>query len=191
MADNTRDKLIEVSVGLIAIKGFNSTGISEILGQAKVPKGSFYHYFKSKEDLGLAVIDYYGLALREGLEKALTANSDSPLKRLRTYFDAAVSYCNLSGSNCLLGNLGQELSLQSEVMRKAIHKHYLEVEKLLANCLTEAKHQGELSENADESLLARMLFASWEGCLVRSKLEQSTQPLEDLLDLFFQQLLKP
>jgi AcrR family transcriptional regulator len=69
MADNTRDKLIGVSVELIMLKGFNNTGIAEILSKAGVPKGSFYYYFKSKEDLGLAVIDHYGKLLSSGLEE--------------------------------------------------------------------------------------------------------------------------
>lgn len=193
MADNTRDKLIEVSVQLIAIKGFNNTGIAEILGQAGVPKGSFYHYFKSKDDLGLAVIEYYGSFLRDGLDSSLNQSQGSALVRLRAYFDSvledvAQDYCRC---NCLLGNLGQELALQSDVMRLAIHKHYSAVEKRLAECLAEAKAEGELSAIADESLLARMLFAAWEGCLVRAKLEQSVQPLRDLLDLYFGKLLKP
>lgn len=192
MADNTRDKLIEISVQLITVKGFNNTGIAEILGQAGVPKGSFYHYFKSKDDLGLAVIEHYGLSLREGLDAALNNLPGSPLTRLRGYFDQVLIYVvpDYSRCNCLLGNLGQELALQSDVMRLAINKHYQAIEKRLAECLAEAKAQGELSASADESLLARMLFASWEGCLVRGKLEQSVQPLRDLLDLYFDKLLK-
>lgn len=192
MADNTRDKLIEISVQLITVKGFNNTGIAEILGQAGVPKGSFYHYFKSKDDLGLAVIEYYGLSLREGLDAALNSLPGSPLTRLRGYFDQVLAYVvpDYSRCNCLLGNLGQELALQSEVMRSAINKHYQAIEKRLAECLADAKAQGELSASADENLLARMLFASWEGCLVRGKLEQSVQPLRDLLDLYFGKLLK-
>jgi TetR/AcrR family transcriptional regulator, transcriptional repressor for nem operon len=191
MADNTRDKLIAISAQLIAIKGFNGTGIAEILSQAQVPKGSFYHFFKSKEDLGLAVIDYYGMALRTGLEAALRPSSASPLAQLRHYFNEAISYCTASGPNCLLGNLGQELALQSEVMREAILKQYLAIEQQLAACLADAKRRHEVSASADEKYLARLLFASWEGCLVRSKLEQSTDPLQDLFDLFFNTLLKP
>lgn len=192
MADSTREKLIEVSVQLIAVKGFNNTGIAEILGQAGVPKGSFYHYFKSKDDLGLAVIEQYGSSLREGLDLTLSNTRGSPLTRLRAYFDQVLVYIepDQRRCNCLLGNLGQELALQSEVMRKAIHQHYQAIEKRLAECLADAKAAGELSASADESLLARMLFASWEGCLVRAKLEGSAQPLREILDLYFGTVFK-
>lgn len=191
MADNTRDKLIDISVQLIMVKGFNNTGIAEILGQAGVPKGSFYHYFKSKEDLGLAVIDHYGRLLYEGLETALNTNQGSHLGGLRAYFDSAVAYFeeHQGHCNCLLGNLGQELALQSETLRLAIFRHYRKLEERLAQCLTEAKSAGELAPNTDTETLARVLFAAWEGSLTRAKLEKSTQPLQDLLDIYFGKLL--
>lgn len=193
MTESTRDRLIDSSVTLFAAKGFNNTGIAEILTEVGVPKGSFYHYFKSKEDLGLAVIDRYGLLLREGLTTSLQIKQGSPLTRLRSYFDDVLSYFSehFGRCNCLLGNLGQELALQSVSMREAIYRHYQGIEALIANCFIEAKAVGELAQTADEALLARQLFAAWEGCLIRAKLEQSTQPLQELLTLYFGQLLKP
>lgn len=192
MSDNTKDKLIDAAVALIAVKGFNSTGIAEILNQVNVPKGSFYHYFKSKDDLGLAVIDHYGHLLREGLATALETTQGSPLTRLRLYFDGVLVYFgeHFGRCNCLLGNLGQELALQSDAMRHAIYRHYEGVELLIADCLSEAKSSGELAPGADTHLLARQFFAAWEGCLIRAKLQQSTQPLEELLALYFGQLFK-
>ncbi|WP_062057946.1 TetR/AcrR family transcriptional regulator [Cellvibrio sp. OA-2007] len=193
MSDNTKDKLIDAAVTLFAVKGFNSTGIAEILAQVKVPKGSFYHYFKSKEDLGLAVIDHYGHILRDGLAASLATNSGSPLTQLHQYFSDVLIYFgeHFGRCNCLLGNLGQELALQSDAMRVAIYRHYQGVEAQIAACFEEAKQAGELAPTADAQLLARQLFAAWEGCLIRSKLEQTTQPLEELLKLYFGQLLKP
>lgn len=193
MADNTKDKLIDAAVSLIAVKGFNSTGIAEILAQVKVPKGSFYHYFKSKDDLGLAVIDHYGHLLCEGLATFLETTPGSPLTRLRLYFEGVLAYFgeHFGRCNCLLGNLGQELALQSDAMRHAIYRHYEGVERLIAGCLDEAKSAGELAAEADTCLLARQLFAAWEGCLIRAKLQQNTQPLEELLALYFGQWLKP
>ena len=193
MTDNTKDKLIDAAVMLFAVKGFNSTGIAEILAQVKVPKGSFYHYFKSKEDLGLAVIDHYGHMLRDGLSASLATNKGSPLTRLQGYFTDVLHYFgeHFGRCNCLLGNLGQELALQSDSMRMAIYRHYQGIEAQIAACLEEAKQVGELAPNANTQLLARQLFAAWEGCLIRAKLEQTTQPLEELLGLYFGHLLKP
>lgn len=187
MTENTRDKLIATSIQLMAIKGFNNTGIAEILAQVKVPKGSFYHYFKSKDDLGFAIIEQYGQQLRQSLSSHLETTQGSALSRLKSYFTMILEYFegNFGLCNCLLGNLGQELSMQNPGMREAIFVHYRAVENVIADCLRQAKAEGELSSTLDESVLSKMFFASWEGCLVRAKLEQSAQPLRDLIDMYF------
>lgn len=192
MTENTRDKLINTSIQLMAVKGFNNTGIAEILALAGVPKGSFYHYFKSKDDLGFAIIDHYGQMLRTGLSFSLQAVPGPALVRLRTYFDGALSYFDgdFKLCNCLLGNLGQELSMQNEAMSEAIFRHYRAIEALIAECLVQAKSEGDIDLNVDEQLVAKMLFSSWEGCLVRAKLEQSVAPLRELLDMYFKVVLK-
>ncbi|MET0357182.1 MAG: TetR family transcriptional regulator C-terminal domain-containing protein [Cellvibrio sp.] len=192
MTETTRDKLIAISIQTMAIKGFNNTGIAEILAVANVPKGSFYHYFKSKDDLGFAIIEQYGQQLRTEFEKHLDAAEGTALVRLQSYFNMILGYFegDFGLCNCLLGNLGQELSMQNPAMRKAIFAHYRVVENLIAGCLREAKAEGELSSDADEQMLAKMFFASWEGCLVRAKLEQSAQPLRDLMHLYFSLVFK-
>ena len=192
MSENTRDKLIEISIQAMSIKGFNNTGIAEILAVAKVPKGSFYHYFKSKDDLGFAIIEQYGQQLREGLVSHLETAQGSALARLQSYFTMILSYFegNFGLCNCLLGNLGQELSMQNVAMREAIFIHYRAVENIIADSLRQAKAEGELAPNLDEQILAKMFFASWEGCLVRAKLEQSAQPLRDLIYLYFSVVFK-
>lgn len=187
--ESTRERLLNAGIQLFAVKGFNHTGIAEILQSTNVPKGSFYHYFKSKEDLGLAVIDSYGQYLLDGLNSVLSVSSGSSLSRLRAYFEAAIAYfeadISLSRCNCLLGNLGQELALQSDSMRLAVLKYYLRIEARFSECLVLAQQEGELARSVDTVQLARLLFSSWEGALVRARLEQSARPLRDLLVLFF------
>ncbi|MDZ7923957.1 MAG: TetR family transcriptional regulator C-terminal domain-containing protein [Marinagarivorans sp.] len=192
MSENTRDKLIAISIEVMAIKGFNNTGIAEILAVAKVPKGSFYHYFKSKDDLGLAIIEHYGQQLRAGLNDHLATAEGSSLIRLRGYFETILTYfeSKVGSCNCLLGNLGQELSMQNAVMRDAIFVHYRALENVIADCLRQAKAEGELASHQDEQMLAKIYFASWEGCLVRARLEQSEQPLRDLIYLYFSVVFK-
>jgi TetR/AcrR family transcriptional repressor of nem operon len=192
MSKNTRDRLIAISIEAMSIKGFNNTGIAEILAVAKVPKGSFYHYFKSKDELGLAIIEHYGQQLRAGLSDHLANTKGSALERLRSYFETILAYFEgkVGSCNCLLGNLGQELSMQNAVMRDAIFVHYRALENVIADCLRQAKAEGELGSHQDEQLLAKMFFANWEGCLVRARLEQSEQPLRDLIYLYFSVIFK-
>lgn len=176
----------------MAAKGFNNTGIAEILGEVGVPKGSFYHYFKSKDELGLAIIENYGETLCKHLQDYLQTTPGKAIPRLRGYFAMLINYFenNFHDCNCLLGNLAQELAIQHPDMRKAIFSYYKTIEKLIAKCLAEAKAQGDLAADADVNMLAKVLFSSWEGCLVRAKLQQSAAPLHDLLHIYFSSILK-
>jgi len=192
MAENTRDKLIATSINIMSVKGFNNTGIAEILAQVNVPKGSFYHYFKSKDDLGFAIIDEYGQQLHQSFVKHLNEASGSALTRLKSFFMMLIAQVETDFGlcNCLLGNLGQELSMQNAQMRDAIYERYQVVEATIESVLLQAKAEGELVSPVNEKALAKMFFASWEGCLVRAKLEQSAQPLHDLMELYFSVIFK-
>lgn len=192
MSETTRDQLVATAVAIMSVKGFNNTGIAQILAEVNVPKGSFYHYFKSKDDLGLAIIDYYGQVLRLHISDYLQAASGRALVCLRSYFEALIGYfaADFSNCNCLLGNLAQELALQNPAMRKAIYSHYAAIEQVIAQCLADAKREGDLAPEVNEQRLAKVLFSSWEGCLVRAKLEQSTGPLQEFLEIYFSTVLK-
>ena len=89
MSENTRDKLIATSIQIMAVKGFNNTGIAEILTQVNVPKGSFYHYFKSKDELGFAIIDQYGQQLRQGLAAHLESARSSTTHHLPAFLPSS------------------------------------------------------------------------------------------------------
>jgi TetR/AcrR family transcriptional regulator, transcriptional repressor for nem operon len=80
---DTRSEIIRIGTDLISRQGFNATGIDAVLREAKIPKGSFYHYFKSKEDFGLAVIDHFAERYDQRLETFLNDEEVAPLNRIR------------------------------------------------------------------------------------------------------------
>lgn len=190
MKEDTREKLLTVALGLIQVQGFNNTGIGQILKEAGVPKGSFYHYFPSKDDLGYALIEVYSQGLFEHVNAYLTGFSGPALLALRSFFENLVSVFKLEMAhcNCLLGNLGQELAGQHEGFRIAVRRHFVEVERLLTEKFEQAKQEGDLNPNADSQMLAQMLFAGWEGGLMRAKIEKSTANLEFFIQHFFEHL---
>ena len=188
MTENTRDKILSCSIALMAQKGFNYTGIAEILAKAEVPKGSFYHYFKSKDALGLAIIDQYGESLAASLADFLDKQTTRPLVRLRAYFESVIALysTNFKFCNCLLGNFGQELSLQDPDFRAAIFTQYARIESIIAAVLREAQAEGSLSAAADADMFATALLSGWEGALIRAKLAQSIVPVQQFLIIFFE-----
>jgi len=89
METTTRDKIIASGTQAIIGKSYNAVGLNEILLAAGVPKGSFYHFFKSKEDFGVAVVEYFATKAAEHLRTILRDPTRSPLARLRHWFESA------------------------------------------------------------------------------------------------------
>ena len=118
-AQDTRLKLIEVGTQMITENGFNNTGISEVLKAVGVPKGSFYHYFESKDDFGIQIINHFCDEYFKALDQDLNNESLSPLNRLMKNIDCSFQEFGKNDyrCGCLFGNLGQEMASKSDIFR--------------------------------------------------------------------------
>jgi TetR/AcrR family transcriptional repressor of nem operon len=188
----TRTALIEAGTQLILEKGYNNTGLEEILKEAKVHKGSFYHFFKNKEDFGLQVVAEYAAVRLGSLDEQLNNQELGPLARLRRYYELAGHRHQRLGyrKGCLFGNLGQEMADQSEVFRTRLEDVLSEYRAKIARCFREAQRVGDLRADLDVDRLAGFCLNSWEGALLRMKVAKSYEPLDDFLFVMFETVLK-
>ena len=190
--DETRAALIEAGKRMIFETGFNHTGIQAVLSEAKVPKGSFYYYFASKENFGLAVVEdfltnHYAVRNQFFLDTSL-----SPLTRLRRYFEFYANRFeqrNFQGG-CLLGNLGQELADQNETFRSRVQEAFESWRAAAAACLREAKAAGEIADHWDEAQLADFCLSGWQGAILRMKVSKDRAPIDTYIATVFDSLLK-
>lgn len=168
--------------------GFTASGLDKILKNVGVPKGSFYFYFNSKEAFGLAVLDSYANYFANKLDNCLLDNSFSPLQRIRNFVDDARHGIarHQFKRGCLVGNLGQEVDVLPESFRPVLIAIFKSWQQRIAACLREAQLAGELAPAADCDALAEFFWIGWEGAVSRSRLEQSTKPLDRYLALFIQ-----
>jgi TetR/AcrR family transcriptional repressor of nem operon len=140
---STKDRLLDAGMGLLLTQGYNPLGIQEILDQTKIPKGSFYHHFESKEDFALQVVDRYMTAVHVGLDACLGDHAVAPLRRIRNFFEATrESYKQEGYLGCLLGGLGQELSGVNDTFRQRIEGCLEEIASRITGCIEEAIHRG-------------------------------------------------
>lgn len=183
-ATNTKERIVEAGSSAIAAKSFNGCGLKEILDSAEVPKGSFYHYFKSKEDLGVAVIEESAAAHAEFIREQLSDRQLSPLKRVQGMFGAMRDYYVENGPmrECVIAKLALEVAQLSEPMRLAIKYAYDNWSAQIARALVEAQAAGELSENQDPNELANVLVNAWEGCTLRMQIDRNTQALDQFVE---------
>ncbi len=145
-------------------RGYHDLGVQAVLAATGVPKGSFYHHFKSKEDFGLACLDLYMEEVHRGLDLCLGDTSQPPLHRVRNFFEAVREKYRAEGYlGCLLGGLGQELSGVSEVFRAKVESCFAPIADRIATCIEEARCQGSLPADTDPQAMANLLVNCWEG----------------------------
>lgn len=188
-----KSEIIEIGTELIAMNGYNATGIDGVLRKAGVPKGSFYHYFRSKEDFGLAVIDRFADQYDLKLAAFFEDTSVPPLDRIRNYFEHSLGHMaeNQFTKGCLIGNLGQELADQNERFRARLEAIFQSWKTRFTACLTEARERGELTSALDPEVIADFTLAAWEGAILRSKVMKSSDSIRNFIDTLFRTVLRP
>ena len=185
---DTREALLRAGMLMLTEAGFIRSGIDPILKPIGVPKGSFYHYFPSKEAFGLAVLARYRRYFDAKLDAFLLDAAFSPLERLQRFVqdaqDGIVRHEFKRG--CLVGNLEQESSLLSEAFSEQLQATYQSWQARVAACLLESQKQGEIELHASIEETAQTFWIGWEGAVHRSRLVKSTQPLSLFMAFFIQ-----
>lgn len=192
MSVATRDHILTCGGRIIHHKGFTATGLMEILQAAEVPKGSFYFYFKSKEEFGLALVDHYQAWFAEQVRPILKDETLPPLERLASFFLWFQRYFEQEGfiKGCPIGNLIQELGDVNPIFREKLKTTFDRLIRFIARLLEEAKIQGELSTQLAPEATARYIFSAWQGALIRMKATASSEPLDTFQHMTFEVLLK-
>jgi TetR/AcrR family transcriptional repressor of nem operon len=182
----TRQRLIEAGLRMLLEHGYNHLGIQALLDETKVPKGSFYHGFRDKEDFALQVIDAYMGEVHQALDFCLSDASRPPLERIRAFFEmVALKYQGEGYLGCLLGGLGQELSGISELFRQKVEQCFSAISARISLCLREAQAAGQIPKDSDPERLADLLVDCWEGAALRCRLRRSPESLSAMLDFYF------
>ena len=186
---NTREDIVQAGLKCLAEKGFNAVGVQDITDTAGVPKGSFYNHFESKEALGAEIVARYGA--NQTRREVLTDPAVRPLQRLRRHFDRiSTLYADSKFTrNCILGGFSAELANQSETIRESLRKLYGQWTKDLEATIAEAQAKGEIANKTKASDLAAFLLDSYEGALLRARVERNRKPFDRFMKFAFGELL--
>ena len=184
MARDTRSALLDAGAELFLRKGYASVGLREILEAADAPKGSFYHFFGSKEDFAVSIIQRGADCFSSTLERRLNDSDRTPLERILFHFEAQVDYMKSLNFNqsCFCLKLGTEMGSTCEAVRRALDSGLDQWLSILANCIREGQVSGEIRKEEKALQLAGILHDLWEGASLSAQLRQSAQPLVSALD---------
>ncbi|MEH6492052.1 TetR/AcrR family transcriptional regulator [Halopseudomonas sp.] len=180
-----RARILAAGTSVMLRKGYNGTGVQEITQGAGVPKGSFYHYFESKEDFAIQALHYYYTPRIERFAAALSVPELSPRERiLRCYRDLIGYFANQEqpSHQCFIGSLCHEKADESQPIGYAAAAILQRSSQVLAECLEQARAAGEISQDQDPVALAGFIGAAWEGALLRMKTDRQIAPLRVFID---------
>ncbi|MGO5000271.1 TetR/AcrR family transcriptional regulator [Oceanisphaera sp. W20_SRM_FM3] len=186
---DTRQHLLDTGREVLAAKGFSSVGLSALLQQAGVPKGSFYHYFKSKEQFGEALLeDYFDFYLTE-LDQLFSQAGLNGQQQLMSYWQEwQRRYCGPnSRSDCLVVKLSAEVADLSEPMRLTLKAGTNKVIERITRCIEAAMSDGSL-QSAQPAFLATSLYQLWLGASLLTKLHRDEQHMDLAMDMTCQLL---
>ncbi|MCX2760617.1 TetR/AcrR family transcriptional regulator [Vibrio sp. Sgm 22] len=182
--NDTRLHVLDVGYQLIVNNGFNGVGLSQLLKEADVPKGSFYHYFKSKEQFGEALIQHYFENYTTKIEAILVHGEGNHYQRILSYFSlwAKTENGTCNAHKCLVVKLSAEVSDLSDPMRQALLKGAEKVTNTIEQCIVGGIADGSIKvEDSQEA--AQNLYSMWLGASLLSKLSQSSHSLRSALSL--------
>ena len=175
-----RDSILDAGLKVMSRKGYAGAGVRDIVAEAPAPQGSFTNHFRSKEEFAREVLDLYFTRLKRLVAEALDDSGLSPRERLRRYLDIITR--RLAGDEfsrgCLIGDFSLEAVAESETLRARLAEIFAEWRAPFAACIAEGQAMGEIDGAFAPEELAEFLLSSWEGAILRMKVERNGEPLE-------------
>ncbi len=187
-----REDILKVGQELMFTYGYNATGIKQITEAIEIPKGSFYNHFENKEAFALEMLQNYcnrGVLLHKN---SLINTGDSPVARLKNMYLKIISNYKEHlefKKGCIMSNFSTELSDINEKFRVLLDTQFKEIETLIGGVLKEAQEKKEINPNLDIKTTSSFILNSWHGAIVRMKTTANQKPLDDFVNLIFNNIL--
>lgn len=177
-----RQHIIDVAKALMTHKGYTAVGLMEVLKAAGVPKGSFYHYFRSKEEFGQALLEEY---FQEyiGLVDVVMAAQGTGAERLLGYlrYWAKTQAFDHPEEKCLVVKLGAEVCDLSEDMRGVLEEGTALIIQRIKRCVQQGMADGSITSTQDAETLAESLYQLWLGASLLVKVRNTTAAFDTAL----------
>lgn len=183
---DTYQRIVDSAKDLMYASSYADVGVAAICDHARVKKGSFYHFFSSKQELTLAVLDSYYAAYKDEIINLAFSATLKPMERLARFSKLVIEFqlkiYDHTGQiyGCPFGNLATEMATQDEVIRQKIGHLFTQLQRLLRDTLQEAMDNGDI-QPIDTEATARAILAYIEGSMMLAKTHNDPNILQQLL----------
>jgi TetR/AcrR family transcriptional regulator, transcriptional repressor for nem operon len=187
-----KDAILDAGLKAMFRTGYHGTSVRDVTAAASAPQGSFTNHFRSKEAFASEVLDRYFDHTKDLVAEALQDATLTPRQRLLHYLDIITG--KLEGDRwsrgCLIGDLSLEASGSSEVLRERLVAIFADWRTPFAACIADAQGRGEIATDFAPEELADFLLASWQGAILRMKVERDRAALDRFKKIAFQTVFK-
>jgi len=179
-----RELILAKGSQVMTRRGYHGTGVQEIVQAAGIPKGSFYHYFASKEDFALQALAFTYQPRLQRYAEALGNPALSPRTRILAYYSELLAHFSQQERleyHCFIGSLSFEMNELLPAIGAQVEAILQESALILQRCLEQAQAAGELAAEEDCANLAAFIANAWQGVLTRLKVGSQTRPVEEFV----------
>ncbi len=183
-----RNQILRAGLPVLFRSGYHGASVRDICAAAGAPQGSFTNHFRSKEAFVVEVLDQYFDYLKGLVRQALNDQALTPRQRLKRYLDVITDKLERDRwkIGCLIGDFSLQATSHSNLLRKRLDSIFREWRTLFASCIAAAQSAGEIDSQFRPTELAEFLLASWEGAILRMKVERSPAALERFKRIVFE-----
>lgn len=187
-----KEAILDAGLQTMFRTGYHGTSVRDVTAAAGAPQGSFTNHFRSKEAFASEVLDRYFEHTKGLVAEALDGSALTPRQRLRRYLDIITDRLRADAFSrgCLIGDLSLEASGSSEMLRERLVAIFAEWRVPFAACIRDAQTAGEIAADFPPDELAEFLLTSWQGAILRMKVERSPAPLERFKTIAFQTVFR-
>ena len=190
--ESLRERILDAGLRVMFRSGYIGSGVRDIVAEAHAPQGSFTNHFRSKEAFAVEVLDRYFAYVQGLVRQALDDRSRGPRARLRRYLDIITDRLEHAGfaRGCLIGDFSLEAAPHSDLLRERLATIFAHWRAPFAACIAEGQAAGEIAATFAPDELADFLLASWQGAILRMKVDRSPAALERFKAIAFATVFK-
>jgi TetR/AcrR family transcriptional repressor of nem operon len=190
---HNREHLLEKGMELFKQQGYHGTGLTAILQACQVSKGSFYNFFGNKENFAVEIIEHYHSIECKRWESEYAKIEGLQFQKMRIQLEKEINKFESEDDNygCLIANLSGELGNASHAFKEAIRHSTAYVLEAIEQDFKQCQLDGSVRDDLTPKQIARLFWDSWQGALLRMKVDSSTAPLHELVDLYWDHILLP
>ncbi|WP_369600249.1 TetR family transcriptional regulator C-terminal domain-containing protein [Hahella sp. SMD15-11] len=192
--EHIREDILDAGIELLTQQGYHGTGLKALLDALNIPKGSFYHYFESKEAFAAEAIEYYINRLLEQFDQLIARSGETqPVATIRLAYTRMIQAMAAQGCEhgCLLGNMAAEVGSAGPAFQQALQRAFANWKRRFVPLLEKGQALNQIRRDIPADELADIFWNAWEGAILRMRFEGHPQGLYRTLDTLLLHLFQP